>query len=197
MKSVLISIQPKWCELIASGKKTVEVRKSVPKLETPFKCYIYQSYGKKRNSFSRQIQKYFNQGKVIGEFVCDRVDVFQIEGAKGVRFKRFSAFAETCMTVAEMREYAGNKPKLFGWHISNLKIYDTPKEFSEFWTRSNHPDCDQCAHVPVGMNAAEFVWHNDFCGECRRLSYKSMWATHFRKKLTRPPQSWCRVEELK
>lgn len=40
-KSVLISINPKWCELIASGKKTVEVRKTRPKLETPFKCYIY------------------------------------------------------------------------------------------------------------------------------------------------------------
>ena len=32
MKSVLISIQPKWCELIASGQKTVEVRKSKPKM---------------------------------------------------------------------------------------------------------------------------------------------------------------------
>ena len=40
-KSVLISIQPKWCELIANGKKTIEVRKTKPKLETPFKCYIY------------------------------------------------------------------------------------------------------------------------------------------------------------
>lgn len=41
MKSVLISIKPKWCELIANGKKTLEVRKTRPKLEVPFKCYIY------------------------------------------------------------------------------------------------------------------------------------------------------------
>ncbi len=40
-KAVLISIQPKYCELIASGKKTIDVRKTRPKLETPFKCYIY------------------------------------------------------------------------------------------------------------------------------------------------------------
>ena len=46
MKSILISIQPKWCELIASGKKTIEVRKTRPKLETPFKCYIYETKGK-------------------------------------------------------------------------------------------------------------------------------------------------------
>lgn len=41
MKSVMISIKPRWCELIASGRKTIEVRKTRPKLEAPFKCYIY------------------------------------------------------------------------------------------------------------------------------------------------------------
>ena len=40
-KAVLISIRPKWCEKIASGEKTIEVRKTRPKLQTPFKCYIY------------------------------------------------------------------------------------------------------------------------------------------------------------
>ena len=40
-KAVMISIRPKWCEKIASGEKTIEVRKTRPKLETPFKCYIY------------------------------------------------------------------------------------------------------------------------------------------------------------
>ena len=42
-KSVLFSIKPKYCELIASGKKTIEVRKTKPKLDTPFKCYIYET----------------------------------------------------------------------------------------------------------------------------------------------------------
>ena len=41
-KAVLLSIQPRWCGLIVSGKKTIEVRKTRPKIETPFKCYIYQ-----------------------------------------------------------------------------------------------------------------------------------------------------------
>lgn len=31
MKSVLISIQPKWVEKIANGEKTIEVRKTAPK----------------------------------------------------------------------------------------------------------------------------------------------------------------------
>lgn len=41
MKDVLISIQPKWVEKIASGEKTIEVRKTRPKIDTPFKVYIY------------------------------------------------------------------------------------------------------------------------------------------------------------
>ena len=80
MKSVLISIQPKWCELIASGRKTVEVRKTRPKLDTPFKCYIYQTKESKRsfldhrfNSAINGISHHSEMGKVIGEFVCDKI----------------------------------------------------------------------------------------------------------------------------
>lgn len=40
-KAVLLSIRPEWCEKILSGEKTVEIRKTRPKLEPPFKCYIY------------------------------------------------------------------------------------------------------------------------------------------------------------
>ena len=89
-KAVLISIRPKWCELIANGTKTVEVRKTRPKLETPFKCYIYCTSGRPDlNIFlyspERLMQDYLDtgsmkslncplgNGKVIGEFTCDRI----------------------------------------------------------------------------------------------------------------------------
>lgn len=41
-KAVMLSIRPKWCEKIVNGDKTIEVRKTRPKMETPFKCYIYR-----------------------------------------------------------------------------------------------------------------------------------------------------------
>ena len=134
-------------------------------------------------------------GKVIGEFVCDSI-------RKGGADNFIQAYYhnnpdETCLTDQELVLYATIGKSLYFWHISDLKIYDKPKELGEFCVRNNHPNCDQCAHIPVGMHPQEFVWHNDFCGECSRLSYKSMWATHFRKRLARPPQSWCYVEELK
>ena len=80
MNAVLISIHPKWCELIASGKKTVEVRKTKPKIATPFKVYIYCT---KPNTGSTEDRFYIYlpphdtpkqvNGKVIGEFVCDKI----------------------------------------------------------------------------------------------------------------------------
>ena len=80
MKSVLISIQPKWCELISSGKKTVEVRKTKPKLEIPFKCYIYETQGRTETPFVDEDGHHIfkGRGQVIGEFVCDSIDEFSV-----------------------------------------------------------------------------------------------------------------------
>ena len=88
MKAVMISIQPKWCELIASGKKTIEVRKTRPKIDTPFKCYIYctkakskeerlilQPFGYELGGLESNLT-YRGDGKVIGEFVCDRISEY-------------------------------------------------------------------------------------------------------------------------
>lgn len=88
-KVVMLSIRPKWCEKIISGEKTVEVRKTRPKLETPFKCYIYCTSGRPDLNIpispERLMQDYLDtgsmkslncplgNGKVIGEFVCDRI----------------------------------------------------------------------------------------------------------------------------
>ena len=77
MKAVLISIRPEWCQLIAGGQKTVEVRKNRPKLETPFKCYIYCTNANTKDP--REVLEIHGadgkirkaNGHVIGEFVCD------------------------------------------------------------------------------------------------------------------------------
>lgn len=170
MKSVLISIRPQWCEKIASGKKTVEVRKSMPKLERPFKCYIYMSQGdlKDLGSYSEWIYK--NRMKVIGEFICNEVEEFhewelspQGKFADFERERLAKFLTDACLSEEEVVRYRENLPyykPLYGWHISALKIYDKPKKLSEFI--SSKPK-------------NKFRAHGD--------------------NLTRPPQSWIYVEE--
>lgn len=127
MKSVLISIQPKWCELIASGKKTVEVRKTKPKLDTPFKVYIYCTKSKKKTRID-WIDKALGGGMIIGEFVCDRISRIVIYDGCIVDVVDCKT---SCLSAKEIIEYSGGDP-LYGWHISGLEIYDTAKELSGF-----------------------------------------------------------------
>lgn len=135
MKAVLISIQPEWCELIASGKKTVEVRKTKPKLETPFKVYIYMTAGNAVYPVTINNSPYIcsNCGgkEVIGEFVCDEISEHNWLSYRGDYGVDEDFLSKACLNYNNMREY-GNEKKLYAWHISDLVIYDTPKELREF-----------------------------------------------------------------
>lgn len=171
MKSILISIQPKWCELIANGKKTVEVRKTRPKLDTPFKVYIYCTKGETiylpRDIFGNNALN----GKVIGEFICNEITVAE-RGSYCVLPK-----TKTMIDELDLLEYADGKT-VYGWHISDLVIYDKPKELNRF-QKPCIRDCD--------------------CGGCENAYYTRDYGFEgcaLEEGLTRPPQSWCYVEEL-
>lgn len=135
MKAVLISIRPKWCEKIASGEKTIEVRKTRPKLDTPFKCYIYCTLQGCNNFFrvdlGSDVAKWNRgkwadrKGKVVGEFICDRIyELAPLNHAPDDVEK------QACLTREEIVNYI--KGTGYGWHISDLRIYDEARELSEF-----------------------------------------------------------------
>ena len=180
MKSVLISIRPEWCRLIANGKKTVEVRKTRPKIETPFKCYIYETKGNK-SRLSSIFESEVSGGKVIGEFICDKIDKIDVVDYELITYIQVNQKAdmfivqETCLEINELQNYLGNKTG-YGWHISDLVIYDTPKELSEFRTLK------QCNACKDGYESTACIYDED----CK-----------VPVPLTRPPQSWCYVESGK
>ena len=136
MKAAMISINPKWCKLIASGKKTLEIRKTQPKLKPPFKCYIYCTNEKKLKFWTNKRYSYADDhshnlfdrcgnGKVIGEFICDTMVVDKTYGHD-------SMFREmACMSQVEAASYCLNA-RMYGWHISKLVIYDEPKPLNKF-----------------------------------------------------------------
>lgn len=108
-KAVLISIRPEWCEKIMAGQKTIEVRKTRPKMDTPFKCYIYKC----------------GNGKVVGEFLCDQI----IEDRTYGHNEEF--YRAACMSAYDAAAYAMQSP-MYGWHISDLRVYDHPRDLWEF-----------------------------------------------------------------
>lgn len=198
-KAVLISIRPKWCEKIASGEKTIEVRKTRPKLNTPFKCYIYCTLQGCNEFFrvdlGRDVAKWNRgkwadrKGKVIGEFTCDRIDWITHIGYTGIpnlaETRICDAATMRTSPVGGLLNAACLTPKMlndyiawgdgYGWHISDLRIYDALRELSEF--RRACPNswyCESCA----------MYWENN--GTCGNESLQ----------LKRAPQSWCYVQEV-
>ena len=182
----MLSIRPKWVEKIASGEKTIEVRKTRPKLDTPFKCYIYCTLPKYPHedfiATDYPRPQFYGGGKVIGEFTCDRIykidkdsTDFLFKAGELSVYKK--AAEEKCglrvaMTDDELHGYLGHCQG-YGWHISDLLIYDQPQELTEF--RRACPNswyCESCA----------MYWENN--GTCGNESLY----------IKRPPQSWCYVE---
>lgn len=175
-KAVLISIRPKWCEKIINGDKTIEVRKTRPKMNTPFKCYIYCTQG------GVALEAWGKHGKIIGEFTCDRIYELETKARGGSYYVKnedqpttnFIA-RQSCLDLKDMHGYL-HAQKGYGWHITDLRIYDAPRELSEF--RRACPNswyCESCA----------MYWENN--GACGNESLQ----------FKRAPQSWCYVEEAR
>ena len=177
-KAVLLSIRPEWCEKILNGEKTVEIRKNRPSLKMPFKCYIY---------CTKPV------GNVIGEFTCDKIR-FYFGKSWLVKEDIEDVTAGSCLSLEQVKEYAGwrkatsfmDRKDLYAWHISDLKIYDKPRDLDEF-SRFGF----------LGMGRSNCV-----CGNRRCKNYEPSY--HYMTPPTckiegcsiyRPPQSWCYVEE--
>lgn len=185
-KAVLISIRPRWCQKIVNGEKTIEVRKTRPKLQTPFKCYIYCTLPKypHEDFIATDYPKpqFYGGGKVIGEFICDRIYELETRSPGGSYYVKEEGQPTTndvarqsCIGLSDMHTYLKSKTG-YGLHISGLKVYDTPKELSEFRKACAHDwYCDSCAM---------YRENNGTCGD------ESL-------RLKRPPQSWCYVDEFR
>lgn len=194
-KSVMLSVRPERCEKICCGEKTIEVRKTRPKLQTPFKCYIYctvemagydalwvldaptrEKYSFMAISAYLETPKGANKGnsKVIGEFTCDRIYEIRKRGIpENFDYCYLSlnewgnddieteirAISASCVSKEELNAYGAKAPLLYGWHISDLRIYDAPRELSGFTGLRN-----------TRFGAAPY-------------------------DIKRAPQSWCYVEE--
>ena len=186
-KSVLISIQPKWASLIFAGKKIIEVRKTRPKLDPPFKCYIYCTKaqnpvlvalqnledspvimtcgtGTRRYPVEDATWARLLNGTVCGEFTCDAILPIKVFDNGSIQNWNFLSLNEACMSYEDMADYIGHGKNGYGWRIADLKIYDEPKELSEL-----HHDCSQCGYVNARWDNCDFI-------------------------IKRPPQSWCYVK---
>ncbi len=202
MKSVIKSVSPRICEKVANGGCTLLVSKTAPK-QVPFKCYIYCTFPKKPAYtlwLNRGTEnKFLADGKVIGEFICDKVERFSVGSLRSDDIQKLA-----CLSYYEMicyfykpEELDGKTAKQgFAWHISDLKIYDKPKELSEFYycckeMKANEPRAGK--YVSLSCYACR---HNALKRTEDYSEYNNMLGYICKRNITRPPSNWCYVEEL-
>lgn len=203
MKSIILSCTPFECEKIVNGDMSILVRKVVPK-EVPFKIYIYETKGNKiecgfhledtgitlRERYvygmhkAKIVKHYRYEGKsqVIGEFTCDKVDIYNYHkgltrfgGELGLPIGTYDSYLifeddykAMCLSYDEVKDYGNGKP-LYGLHISDLKIFDEPKELSEFKTGcigckdrdTYHCKFYCCMERPITRPPKNYIYVND------------------------------------
>lgn len=203
MNSIIIPCSPKECEQIANGDMTVLVRKVAPK-EVPFKAYIYCTSSNRHFALVQgggRVQLVYAcnyktaivvggeiaNGKVAMEFICDKVEECIPDYnpiTQEFFYNEWEDSEATCLTSEEQSKYGKSKP-LYGLHISELKIYDEPRELSEFVL------CKHCHNGECFM-----TYKNDCVYREPDLNQDgSINIFICTKRITRPPATYCYVEE--
>lgn len=190
MKAILISIKPEWVAKILNGEKTIEIRKTMPKCDLPVDVYIYCTKGKDKLEYcdinegcwsANDGGDYYN-GKVVAKFTLNKVEeivnvdgeelidlpVYRMLKYKDLWHAEYSSGTElvegSCLSREELHKYLNNKTG-YAIHISDLEIFDKPKELSEF-------------KIPCDFKCPKLG-----CSYC-----------HKNTKLTKAPQSYCFIE---
>ena len=216
MRNILISIKPEWVCKILNREKTLEIRKSIPKellkgeeclveiyctkdqnkilagtplVDGSWKCWNRKDWNKQQRK-DCGFGKY--NGKVVARWHLKRID-FLIDYGIGVHYadKDYNLLdldylrTNACLTDEKIYLYLGLKKDSgyyndgYAWHIDNLEIYDTPKELSEFFAFIPNNECrEDCLKCDC------YDKEHETCLACYNL----------KKRLKRPPQSWCYIE---
>ena len=218
MQAIMISIRPQWVEKILNGEKTIEIRTTMPKCKLPCKVYIYCTKQKRKSEFLTKSEKfgwimgiestfcnrakeYDANGKVIAEFTLKDIEKYELElwddntyesigkvyydietGERVVDvfesdedIEKTTFAKESNLTLPQLRKYLGTGiHACYAWQIDDLVVYDKPKELSEFYSLKK---CDSCKKS--GYESAACMYDED----CK-----------IPIQITKPPQSWCYVE---
>lgn len=211
MKSIMISIKPKWCAVIMNGDKTIEVRKNKALVSAIQKfidkygyadIYVYCSKDKPYlhygyNKYGREVlchsEKMFGSspllnGKVVFKFRCNKVEEIELnknhfvnEQYSTYEFDYEELLEQSCLTYKELDDYLQCEIG-YAVHISNLEIFDKPKELREFNCAGKKKNCRTCKERCMYYLSTDTLSGKPNSG-CTRY-----------KRLTKAPQNYCYVE---
>lgn len=186
-KVIILSVQPQYLHKILIGKKTIEIRKSMPKCEFPIDVYLYCTKAKpylyNNEALFNISNKYFHtfiknlNGKIVAKFTLNKVDKINNCGSCFEIANESYAYTNamgnrSCLDFNDMKKYLSNGNG-YAWHIDNLEIFKKPMELSEFYRN--------CKDYHNGWSGCD-----DVCGYAENNECYGG-----KIKINKPPQSWC------
>ena len=142
--SIVIGLSPRCCVQAIDGTNMIILRKTKPKIEPPFVCYLYCNldYNDSFPSHNMWIKdktgfNHIGNGKVIGEFICDKIYNCDADSV-GLFDRDTKEYLPECnISYREVIEQVGTMPPIYGWHISELTLYEIPKTIKPLPRRWN------------------------------------------------------------
>lgn len=115
--TIILSLHDRWWVKVLAGEKPLEIRKTRPAGQGPFRVLVYVT----------------GTGEIKGEFACK--DFLKIRTIPEVQsragLQKIDVQAGSCLTGQQLKEYAGSSGKpLWGWYVSEVKEYYTPHPLS-------------------------------------------------------------------
>lgn len=174
MKSILMSDRPEWVAKILNGEKIGEVRKNAPRqwldyfngklrrkpfpIEVLIYCTAPNSEGGVIGRFDSEGNHICYNRKVVAKFTLKEIFICN---TKDRRTWEEPWFVETvkdqlAMPIETLHDYVGDNV-FYIWYISDLVIFDQPKELSEFrykkvtmkWDKNYHHRIVKKEIIPV------------------------------------------------
>lgn len=120
-------------------------------IDSPFTMFSYEELwiqdgkiynGKDDSLWKPDFNHYYRlNGKVVGEFTLNKVRDYVIRKQDNKFYWGFESkedimnlLNKSCLNGDQIFNYIGDSNHCYAWHIDDLKIYDKPKELSEFST---------------------------------------------------------------
>lgn len=142
------------------------------------------------HAINRDACKQFNMptldGKIVGEYICDKIFVFSPFNRNDIATPfdiTEEELAQMCLTYDDVMKYGNNSDVLFGYHISDLVVYDMPKELSEYLKPcpDKYEYCNSCKYAHISYPDWVETYEDTF--DC---SYNVTCLN----RITKAPQSW-------